>query len=184
MKMNKKAFKISIIAVILFLIFYKRNTVRYGVITENELDNVIIDVTKTLGGGLNAALLLAETCSIESDYGNNFLTGDVGIMQFTTTGFKQVQQYTNQARKNIVKQTWNIDIDKISLIDLQYSPLKSVIFARLYYLTMPCAIPSSIAERAAYWKKYYNSVLGAGTEAQYIKKARANPRPNIIKAFS
>ncbi|MDR2457518.1 MAG: hypothetical protein LBD41_03455, partial [Clostridiales Family XIII bacterium] len=66
---------------------------------------------------------------------------------------------------------------------LQFSPLKSVIFARLYYLTMPGAIPSSIQARAEYWKKYYNSVLGAGTITHYITAARKNPRPNILKAF-
>jgi hypothetical protein len=180
-KLNKKQL---IILGLLALILLKRNTIMYGVITENELDNIIIDVVKTLGGGLNAALLLAETANVESGYGKSFLEGDIGIMQFTTIGFKQVKLNTTSERKQLVKQAWNIDIDSLKLTDLQFSPLKSVIFARLYYLTMPGAIPSNILGRAAYWKKYYNSVLGSGTEEQYVKAATNNIRKNIIKAFN
>ncbi|MDR3178400.1 MAG: hypothetical protein LBT96_05400 [Campylobacteraceae bacterium] len=156
-----------------------------GVITEIiSIDDNIIDVVKTLGGGLNAALLLAETCSVESNYGGNVVGGDVGIMQFTTIGFEDTKQRTNQARKQLIKQKYNIDIDSVKLTDLQFSPLKSIIFARLFYLLRQGAIPSSVSGRAQYWKQYYNTSLGAGTEEQYIKKAKANPRPNIIKAFS
>jgi hypothetical protein len=182
--MNKKTvLKAGIITALLYLIFYKRN-LTMGVITENSsIDNNIVDVVKTLGGGLNAALLLAETCSVESDYGNNIF-GDVGIMQFTTVGFNDTKARTSYENKNKIFARYRINIDTVILQDLQFSPLKSIIFARLFYLLRSGTIPATIQGRAAYWKKYYNSSLGAGTEEQYIKKAKSNPRPNIIKAFS
>jgi hypothetical protein len=40
--------------------------------------------------------------------------------------------------------------------------------ARIHYLRQAEKIPSTIEGQAAYWKKYYNSVDGAGTVEQYI----------------
>lgn len=156
-----------------------------GVITETlSINDNILSVVKTLGGGLNAALLLAETCAVESSYGNNVF-GDVGIMQFTTIGFTDTQQRTTAANKRLVLQTYGIDIDTVRLMDLQLSPLKSIIFARLFYLLKPGSIPSAIEGRAAYWKKYYNSSLGAGTVEHYIRAANyyQNKIDEIKKAY-
>jgi hypothetical protein len=183
--MTKKNIRQIALIGILAAIFLKRNTVMYGVLTADSLDDMIIDVTKTLGGGLNAALLLAETAAAETNYGDGLPAAwsDVGVMQFTTIGFMHVRENTSQARKNTIKTKYGIDIDSLTLLSLQYSPLTSVIFARLYYLLIPSAIPSTLSERAAYWKKYYNSALGAGTVEHYIKLAQANPRPRVSGAF-
>lgn len=144
-----------------------------GVITENSINDDIVKVVKTLGGGINAALLLAETCAVESSYGNNYLNGDVGIMQFTTVGFNDTKSRTSFYNKQLILSRFSIDIDSVNLSDLQFSPLKSIIFARLFYLLISGTIPATTEARAAYWKKYYNSSLGAGTEAGYIKAANA-----------
>ena len=40
--------------------------------------------------------------------------------------------------------------------------------ARIHYLRIADKIPSTLEEQAAYWKKYYNSVLGKGTVEEYI----------------
>jgi hypothetical protein len=169
--MYKKHLKTTILLGLIFLIVYKRNATM-GVVTEStSINDNIIDVVNILGGGLNAALLLAETCATESSYGNNIIGGDVGIMQFTTVGFTDTQQRTSAARKQLIKSKWDIDIDNIKLDDLRFSPLKSIIFARLFYLLRSGTIPNSIEGRAAYWKKYYNSSLGAGTVQHYIRAA-------------
>lgn len=42
------------------------------------------------------------------------------------------------------------------------------VLARLYYLSKPGLIPESLQDQAAYWKKYWNTELGAGTVQQYI----------------
>lgn len=41
--------------------------------------------------------------------------------------------------------------------------------ARVHYLRKPDPIPRSLGEQAAYWKKHYNTHLGAGTEEEYIR---------------
>jgi hypothetical protein len=64
---------------------------------------------------------------------------------------------------------YQIDIDKISYHDLRFSPLYSVILARLKYLLVPYSIPSTKEERAKYWYKWYNGG-GAGSLQVGINK--------------
>jgi hypothetical protein len=92
-------------------------------------------------------------------------------MQFTQTGVNGVIKGTSQTRKTLVKQKYGIDIDTMTSPKLAYAPLASVVFARLLYLIIPSTIPSTLEARASYWKRYYNSVLGAGTVDGYIKAA-------------
>lgn len=40
---------------------------------------------------------------------------------------------------------------------------------RIHYRRQPGAIPFSLEGMAAYWKKYYNTVLGDGTPQQFIQ---------------
>ena len=41
-------------------------------------------------------------------------------------------------------------------------------FCRIYYRRMPGAIPHSMPERAAYWKRFYNTIKGRGTVDHYV----------------
>jgi hypothetical protein len=44
----------------------------------------------------------------------------------------------------------------------------SIIMARIKYLSCPGQnIPDGLTGQAAYWKKYYNTALGAGTIDEY-----------------
>lgn len=47
-------------------------------------------------------------------------------------------------------------------------PLYAAAMCRIKYLACPGAIPSSLEGQAAYYKKYYNTPLGAATEQEYI----------------
>ena len=42
-------------------------------------------------------------------------------------------------------------------------------FAREHYRRIPSPIPFTIEGQAAYWKKYYNTEAGKGTEEEYLK---------------
>jgi hypothetical protein len=44
----------------------------------------------------------------------------------------------------------------------------SICMARVHYLRRPEALPKDLANQAAYWKRYYNTYLGAGTIDEYI----------------
>lgn len=43
------------------------------------------------------------------------------------------------------------------------------LFARLHYLWRPGRIPDTLQGQAAYWKRHYNTVAGAGTVAKYLR---------------
>ena len=51
--------------------------------------------------------------------------------------------------------------------DLQYA----TVFCRLHYRRVPKPLPpaNDIRALAAYWKKYYNTYLGKGTEEDFVK---------------
>jgi len=51
--------------------------------------------------------------------------------------------------------------------DLMYAAAMS----RIHYLRIPAALPAEgdIDGQAHYWKKYYNTYLGAGTEDEYLE---------------
>lgn len=146
----------------------------YGLISKKHLDDVILDVCNTLGNGSNnnAHLLLSETAMAETAYGDTpdlHPTSGYGLFQFDKVGFEDTRKRTPQAKKDLIKKIYGIDIDNVSILSLQWSPLLSTIFARLFYLLRPGAIPTDIIGRANYWKTYYNTKSGAGTITHYLE---------------
>ena len=51
---------------------------------------------------------------------------------------------------------------------VNYSGSRS--FCRIFYRRKPGAIPGTLAGRAVYWKKYYNTLLGKGEVKGFLKK--------------
>ena len=148
----------------------------YGLISKKHLKEIIDDVVNVLGNGKNntADDLLWETAAAETDLGdaidNTWSTG-VGLFQFDPVAFNDVKERTPKHIKDLIREHWGIDLDRATINDLRWSPLVSTIFARLKYRLIPEEIPTTIEERAEYWKKYYNSQLGAGTVEHYIRSA-------------
>lgn len=149
----------------------------YGLINKQQIYDAVDAVVNCLGGGDNAKKMLLETAAAETAMGeavdSSWWTG-IGLMQFDEIAFIDVQQRTSKARKEQVLKCFGIDIDRVVHTDLRWSPLLSVIFARLKYQLVPGMIPSTQTERAAYWKKWYNSSLGKGTPEHYVSAARKN----------
>ncbi len=172
----KKRLGISFVA-LMGLLYYKRSIMQYGFINEEQLFNTVDNVVNTLGGGEPARRLLLETASAETLMGKAIDTSwntGIGIMQFDEIGFDDVKQRTPQSKKDLVLKAYGIDIDRVNHTDLRWSPLLSVIFARLKYMLVPSKIPTNIQGRAAYWKRWYNSELGAGTIEHYVNNAVSN----------
>ncbi len=154
----------------------------YGLISKDSLDEIIINVTKTLGNGSNnnAHLLLSETANAETSYGDTpdlHFTSGYGVFQFDLPGFNDTINRTSKKRKELIKRVYNIDLEQVDIIALQWSPLLSCVMARLFYLLRPGAIPNTMQGRGEYWKKWYNTELGKGTVKHYID---ANKRPRFI----
>ena len=152
----------------------------YGVINKEHLDHVILEVTQELGNGANntAHLLLSETAQSETNYGDfkdtNLFSG-YGVMQFDKIAIDDTIARTPQKIKDKVLQKWGVNLDFVDGFTMQWSPLVSVIMARLKYRLVPQEIPKTRAERANYWKKYYNSALGAGSPQEYMERT-SSPR--------
>jgi hypothetical protein len=52
--------------------------------------------------------------------------------------------------------------------DLRYNLKLSIAMCRVHYRRRPEPLPNSIDGYAAYWKRWYNTYLGAGTEKEFI----------------
>lgn len=44
----------------------------------------------------------------------------------------------------------------------------AVAMCRVHYLRVPAAMPTDVEGYARYWKRYYNTPLGKGTEAEFV----------------
>ena len=62
-----------------------------------------------------------------------------------------------------------MDLSLIEWEHLRYNPYLSLIFTRLLYRFVKEPIPSTIEDRAKYWKKYYNTEAGKGTPEHYLE---------------
>lgn len=58
--------------------------------------------------------------------------------------------------------------------------LYQIAMARLHYYRVPWPLPleNDVPGMAAYWKKYYNTLLGRGTEAEFIENYHRYIREN------
>ena len=118
---------------------------------------------------------MMETCAVETQLGTypdkhpNKL--GVGAFQFDAIALKDLKQETDERHKNKVMRLWGYDLDTVKLEDLANDLLLAAICCRLKYLRVPAAIPNNLLERAAYWKKYYNTEAGKGTVDHYLYAA-------------
>lgn len=56
--------------------------------------------------------------------------------------------------------------------DLEWDLKASILMCRIKYFSCPGTIPKDLAGQANYWKKYYNTELGAGKISEYIEAYR------------
>ncbi len=52
---------------------------------------------------------------------------------------------------------------------LEWNLKVAICFARVHYLRRPEALPFSVEEMAKLWKNAYNTILGSGTEEEFIE---------------
>lgn len=62
---------------------------------------------------------------------------------------------------------WSADM-VLSMMRINDNDHLGCLFARLHYLRIPIGIPCTLRDQAAYYKKYYNTPLGAATVEQYV----------------
>jgi len=145
----------------------------YGVVNDRQAFEFAQAVVDVIGGGDHARALLVETAIQETQLGHFDdrypLRHGVGICQCDFIAFKDTKERTPAAVKTKINEAFNLDIDLVLHNELAYSPLLAFIWCRLHYLLRPGAIPTTVDERGAYWKKWYNSELGRGSAAEYVR---------------
>ena len=96
----------------------------------------------------------------------------LGIFQMEPATYKSIHDNYLKYRPRLVKQiepfmTHHEYLGHLSLI---WNFAYATIMARIQYFKQPEALPAvdDDAGLAAYWKKYYNTPLGRGTEEEFI----------------
>lgn len=158
----------------------------YGVNTNTEVTAAIEYAVQMFSYGANKDNLrdlLKETAIAESNYGNALYnpmrTFGRGIFQFDRIGMQQALQVaTNKGALGKIQASdlypFAIDLRHLDTVYIEFTQraVLQAILCRFYYLGVKEAIPSTLEARAKYWKKYYNSELGAGTPEAYISRVK------------
>lgn len=151
----------------------------YGVTNTKEVRALCKLVANSLSLGANKEDLekqLLEIAQAESRLGTiKYNPGrgyGLGVWQFDKIAFVEIQNKLSIQPSILAK----------CEILLQYNPLKkqyqdltthallACIYARLYlYFRVPEKVGSTPEERARQWKKYYNTIKGAGSEEGYLR---------------
>jgi hypothetical protein len=144
----------------------------YGLISPLQVKHYAQAVVDVMGGGEPAVLLLCETAAAET------LCGTVpdktrngagrGLLQCDQVAFGDVVARSKQESIIALERAFDFDLKNVEWDDLNYSPILAMAVARLHYRLIPAQIPLSLKGRAEYWKRYYNTVKGKGSIADYL----------------
>ena len=122
----------------------------------------------------NAVQLLLGTCAQESAFGKyrRQIGGGPaqGIFQMEPATFRDiVENYLNfkpELKRKIMRESDVTDLDNPE--EIVFNDRLAICMARVHYLRVSEAIPSDLEGWAYYWKKYYNTHLGRGTEYEFV----------------
>lgn len=124
-----------------------------------------------------AMIFLREIAAAESamaTFRDNHHEQGKGVFQHDSVGFfdakTRIINYNVLIAKRIYDDT-NIDLEKVTFQELDYSPLLSALFCRMSIYLIPHAIPNTRLDRAKMWKTFYNSKLGRGTVEHYMQQS-------------
>jgi hypothetical protein len=72
-------------------------------------------------------------------------------------------------RKPLIEATYKLGLIEENKVFCVYSNIAlAVAFTRIQYRRFPKAIPTTLPERANYWKTFWNTIKGKGTVEHYI----------------
>ena len=91
----------------------------------------------------------------------------MGICQMEPLTHNDIWDHFLGYKPGLSKLVSNISVEQ-SADELRWNLKYAIAMCRIHYLRVPAAIPFGLQAHAAYWKKYYNTPLGAGTEDEYI----------------
>ncbi|MDD4291989.1 MAG: hypothetical protein PHX51_07140 [Clostridia bacterium] len=112
----------------------------------------------------SAVNLLLGTAAQESGFGKFLRQLNHG----PALSIFQIERPTFEWLKDTYKKKF--DLENVEFEEIEWDLKKAILFCRLRYLVVRSPLPDAknIEALAAYWKKYYNTPLGAGTEKEFI----------------
>lgn len=147
----------------------------------NELRNLIEEVLGELStlpsypniNRKEAVELLMGTCAQESHLGKyrKQISGGpaLGIYQMEPDTFGDIVNNYLSTKPVLKEKIMEVsEVRELNSKDLVNNDRLATCMARVHYLRVKEAIPSSLDGQARYYKKYYNTYLGAATEQEYI----------------
>lgn len=140
-----------------------------------QLFDVILDTLEFCGMtcSSNVVNMILETACVESNCGEYIkqLKGPAcGIFQIEPNTAKDMLQHFIKYKPKLFENYIKLLNPNLTLEqNLQTNLMFQIFMCRVYYLRFEQIIPNTVEERAAYWKKYYNTYKGKGTVEKYIK---------------
>lgn len=148
----------------------------YGVINPRQISDTVKYVCDILGNGKNnnASKLLLETAMAETALGKTRdLTkyAGMGLTQVDEGTFEDIKKRIRFEDVAIIKEKMGIDLSWVKWEDLRYNILLAFLFTRLKYKKIPAEIPTTMEQRAIYWKQHYNSYAenAKGSVGHYLE---------------
>ena len=141
---------------------------------KKTLKSLIISVLKELNlHSDNAVNLLMGTAAQESHLGRyrKQLGGGpaLGIFQMEPATFDDIMKNYLRYKPELTTRIERVArVSRFKAEDLEHNDLLAICMARVHYLRVKEAIPSDLEGWARYWKRYYNTSLGKGTEEEFI----------------
>lgn len=116
-----------------------------------------------------AVLLLLGTAAQESKFGSYLRQMGNGPAR----GAFQMERATFNDLVNRFHKRFPA-ISYFSFEQMEWDLRAAIIMARIKYFSIPAPLPGAddLKGRAAYWKQYYNTPLGSGTETEFIKSSK------------
>jgi hypothetical protein len=120
-----------------------------------NLPTALLLVAAIFGDGPAEISFMENVVSIESSFGRTSKNAfRITREAFTEVTTKDTPKF-NRDLQRVYKAT-GVNIKKTTLKEVKRNILLNTIVARLYLRTVPTPIPSSVADQAEYWLKYYN----------------------------
>ncbi|MDC5753609.1 hypothetical protein [Vibrio europaeus] len=153
----------------------------YGVLEKQDIKDMAFAVCSAIGHGRHgrAVELLVETCAAETLLAQAKDTtpyyAGAGVAQVDEGTFDWLKdKYQSHKMARDIKRKLGVDLKLVSYNELDFSPLISLIFARLRYWTVADLIPATREGRAKYWKTHYNTSKGKGSPEEYLERCKAS----------
>lgn len=183
-KQKRKILNFGIFLFIGLLIFRRLEAMQsmsyqiYGIYGIDDLKEIARETAEKYSYGANKDNLykmLLETAIVETDAGRAVMDTNRNygrsIMQFDKVGYDEALRI----RQKVGDKDFNYEIIKGYMSDeLQKNPRFAMYLARMFYLGKSEPIPSTLENRALYWKRYYNTLLGAGSVEKYLDLVHKN----------